>query len=176
MDAALLFGRIFNAMGPDDTHALKALGIPGDLFTTFAVAAHRRGCVYLACRREEDAEFESWRPASAVRVGDVVDIVKFRMDSPDIWQQAFNEVDVLGCCTFRAANVPGHRVRLWRTPLEWARHGGVGLCLLTGDSVDRRITLRTFKALICEDAAHAAAVWDELTIYPGCVPQLLVRP
>lgn len=166
-----LFERLFAAQTDEDRQVLGGLNIPASLFTTFAVCVHRKGYVYVAVRRDGDLEFESAVPASAARIGEICDVVKWRVGQPSLWEQAYNEADLIGCCSFRATSGDGW-VYLWRTPQAWLQSGCDGLCLLTRDSVDRRITLRGFKGLVCEDLTHAALVADDLAGGAGPLPKL----
>jgi hypothetical protein len=147
------FAEIVGAMTDPGRAILDAYGIPPSLHRIFSVAAYNDGVIYVAVRRDADLEFESVVPDSAVRVGDIIDIVAFDPKRPAEWWQVYDTTDILGVAHLACANA-GEKLWLSSTPLNWLRAGARGICLLDLDDINRRCVLRQFSAVVCESRAH----------------------
>lgn len=116
---------------------------------------------------------ESVAPDSAVRVGDIVDLVAWHPLRPDRWALRSGAAEWLGCIEPQYAGP--HPVPIRRSVLGWFRAGCVGLLPLSQSPADLyRLLTWCVGGVIAEDAEHAAKLRRALE-RPWPAPRVLVR-
>jgi hypothetical protein len=117
---------------------------------------------------------ESPVPDSAVRVGELVDLVYWSLNHPERWAMRTGAAECLGLVEPQYCGP--EPVAIHRRPLGWLRGGCRGLVLLTRDPwAMYRILCQCSGGLIAEDERHAAelaAALDHPWPHP---PEIIVR-
>ena len=107
--------------------------------------------------------------------GEIVDLVAF--DHPVHASRRWRRTG-LGAALGQHLAEPGWPldgpVAVFRSPLAWARHGGVGVCLASPDPDECAALLRALPAIAAEDAAHAAELDGLLRRPIGRMPPIHV--
>jgi hypothetical protein len=116
---------------------------------------------------------ESTIPDSACRVGDIVDLVYWSINSPDCWALRTGNAEVLGLIPPQFCKP--EPVAIHRGPLGWFRHGCAGLVVLSPDPwAVYRLLSQCSSGLLAEDERHAEELRAALE-HPWPRPPVLVR-
>lgn len=117
--------------------------------------------------------FETPIPASALRVGDIVDLVYFHPQYPRTWAVRTGAAEVLGLILPQyCAPEP---IEIHRAPLGWLQSGCRGLVLLSRNLADAyRVLSACTGGIVAEDEAHADELRNALE-RPWPHPPITVR-
>lgn len=116
---------------------------------------------------------ETPAPASASRVGDLVDLVYWHPDAPRRWALRDGVAEVLGLIEPQYCGP--EPVAIHRGVLGWFRHGCDGLVILTPDPwTVYRLLSQCTSGLVAEDERHAEELRAALD-HPWPRPEVYVR-
>ena len=105
----------------------------------------------------------------------MIDLVSWRPACPSAWWTRTGAASALGEWLTGAGSLADGPVAVRRTPLDWVRAGGDGVCLLAGDQIEQAMILRGLPAIVVDDAEHGRDL-DALMRRPiGSVPPIYVR-
>jgi hypothetical protein len=166
------------------------LGIPADLFRTFAVVGADRVLIdgpryqpstdgdpalIVAVRQADEwpASIDHPDPAGAVRCGEIADLVAVPISRPGEWALRTGAALWAGCADVQLIDPPP--TEIWRNPLTWLRGGAVGICPLTRKRRElQSLLLQLQGGIIPEDIEHGRTLRAVMeTPYP--VPPILIH-
>jgi hypothetical protein len=93
---------------------------------------------------------ESPQPNAEVRVGEITDIVAWRPKPEDRWLLRTGEAAALGAAPYRLSDEEPRALAIRTGPLDWLRHRGDGIVLLTRDREEQRMVLLNAEKVVVE--------------------------
>jgi hypothetical protein len=103
-------------------------------------------------RVEDPRTPESSNSSLAIRLGHIVDLVAWRLSRPSAFALRHGSATWLGAIGPQLLDP--EPVLVHRTPLNWLRSGGAGICLLTPSDIERSVILLGFRGIVAEDVEH----------------------
>ncbi len=121
---------------------------------------HPLGSPYLITPVRASESIESAAPASVVHMSEVIDLIAWLPDKAKLYQRS-GAAEYVGA--IRPQWFEPDQVRVWRSLLGWLKAGCEGLVLL-GDQASRYRTLTQMRAILAEDAPHAAELQEAMQL------------
>lgn len=105
----------------------------------------------------------------------IIDLVAWRPDCPSVWWLRTGSAIALGEWLIGPGSLADGPVAVHRTPMDWLRAAGDGVCLLTGDQGERATILRDLPGIAVDDVKHGREL-DVLMRQPvGRIPPIYVH-
>lgn len=109
-------------------------------------------------------------PEGVVFCGDVADLVAFRLDAPARW---FTRGDPLWLGCIEPQLLTPKPVNVWRSPLSWLRHDGIGIVPLAHDAWGKYSVLTMARSIVAEDVRHGDEL-QRILSRPFAIPEIKV--
>ena len=110
--------------------------------------------VIVLVRARHDRGITAESPELLLTYGEVIDAVAFDLRRPLRWAVRTGAAVALGIAPW--SNEDRVPVPIWKTPIDWLKANGEGICFLTPDLRERQQALRTIRQVSAVDEAHRA--------------------